>query len=359
MADAVTTAAVTCADCGSEIGAGLLGCPACRKLLHGHRLKRLAADAEAARQRGDVSTAIAAWRSALELLPPDSRQFEATRARISELSRQLDGRAAQGKQKAGWKREAAKYGPLGALLLKFKTILLFVLTKVKLLVLGLSKFGTLASMLLSFAVYWKMWGWKFALGFVLCIYVHEMGHVFELRRYGISATAPMFIPGFGALVRLNQLPHDAREDARIGLAGPIWGFAASIFCYFVFRFAGQALWLALARTSAWINLFNLLPFWQLDGSRGFRALSQAQRFAVTGSFAAMWFFTGDGMLLILVLVAAWRAFDKRDLPPTPDPVSFYQFVSLIAFLSVLASIPVPGMQVDNTSLSLLSHLRQR
>src|SRR5439155_143942 len=82
--------------------------------------------------------------------------------------------------------------------------------------LGLTKASTLFTMLLSAGVYWAAWGWKFALGVVLSIYVHEMGHVQALQRYGIKATAPMFIPGVGAVVRLKQYPASPR-DARVGL----------------------------------------------------------------------------------------------------------------------------------------------
>src|SRR4029079_13484890 len=87
---------------------------------------------------------------------------------------------------------------------------------------------TVLSMLLSLGVYWTAWGWKFALGIVLSIYVHEMGHVIVLGRYGFRATAPMFIPGLGALVRLRQHVVNPREDAEIGLAGPIYGLGAAL-----------------------------------------------------------------------------------------------------------------------------------
>src|SRR5213076_3474994 len=92
--------------------------------------------------------------------------------------------------------------------------------------LGLTKAITFVSMLLSAGVYWTIWGWKFAVGVVLSIYVHETGHTQALQRYGIQATAPMFIPGIGAVIRLKQYPTDAREDARVGLAGPLWGLVA-------------------------------------------------------------------------------------------------------------------------------------
>ena len=80
-----------------------------------------------------------------------------------------------------------------------RRLALFLLTKGKLLLFGLSKGTTFLSMLAALGVYWTLWGWKFALGFVLSIYVHEMGHVAAMKRFGLAATAPMFIPGFGAL----------------------------------------------------------------------------------------------------------------------------------------------------------------
>src|SRR5437870_5020636 len=93
-------------------------------------------------------------------------------------------------------------------------------------------------MLLSAGLYWTIWGWKFAFGLVLSIYIHEMGHVQALQRYGIKATAPMFIPGFGAVIRLKQHPADAREDARVGLAGPLRGLRAALAAYAVYRATG-------------------------------------------------------------------------------------------------------------------------
>jgi len=98
-------------------------------------------------------------------------------------------------------------------------VALFALTKAKFLLLGLTKLSTLGSMLAFLGVYWSMFGWKFALGFVLCIYVHEMGHVAELRRFGIAASAPMFIPGLGAFVSLKQLPANVMQDSRVGWPG--------------------------------------------------------------------------------------------------------------------------------------------
>src|SRR5205807_8136402 len=176
-----------------------------------------------------------------------------------------------------------------------------ILTKSKFLLLGLTKASTFLSMLLSAGVYFTMWGWQFAVGLVVSIYIHEMGHVQALNRYGIKATPPMFIPGFGALIRLRQYPTDAREDARVGLAGPIWGLGAALAALGVYLVTRAPIWAAIAHLGAFINLFNLVPVWQLDGARGFHALSRHQRWIAAAVIAAMWAATGEGLLVLLLL----------------------------------------------------------
>src|SRR5207253_3148688 len=108
------------------------------------------------------------------------------------------------------------------------TVALVLLSKVKFLLLGLTKASTIISMFAFFGLYWSTFGWPLALGLVVSIYIHEMGHVAMLRRLGIASSAPMFIPGVGALVMLKQHVDDPRTDARIGLAGPVWGLGAGL-----------------------------------------------------------------------------------------------------------------------------------
>jgi Zn-dependent protease len=195
-------------------------------------------------------------------------------------------------------------------------------------------------MLLSFGVYWTMYGWKFAAGLIACIYVHEMGHVAALKRFGIPATAPMFIPGFGALVRLRQYPATPGEDARTGLAGPLWGLGATIICALMWALTGIATWAAIAKVSAWLNLFNLLPIWQLDGGRGFRALNKTQRWIVAVAAAGLFAVAGDGILLIIALAAVYRAF-AADGPAEGDAPMLWLYIGLLAALSALSMIPSP------------------
>jgi Zn-dependent protease len=326
----------------------LLSCPACHRLLHADTLKQLAGDAERLLAAGELAAALAKWRDALDLLPPGSRQSQSIGAKVAELSRQVDGDHA--KPAAAPPRPgslAAKVlGPLGVvglLLWKFKFIVVLALGKAKLLLGGLTKAGTVFSMLLSFGVYWTAWGWRFALGLIASMYVHEMGHVAALRRLGIKASAPMFVPGLGAFVRMDQYPQSPREDARVGLAGPLWGLAAAVAAYAVHLATGAPIWAAIARSAGWLNLFNLLPVWQLDGGRGFRALSRAQRWLVTAAMGGLWLATGEGLLALLAIAGGFRAMTGNGAEE-PDPVAFYEFLFLLATLSALCMVQ-PGLGV--------------
>lgn len=291
-------------------------------------LEQLAYQAKLAGQAGDWNGARAAWQRALALVPPDSQEYRTIQARIENIDLQMDGSASV------WKKRLYKLGPVGVVLWKFKTIAFIVLAKGKLLLLGLTKLSTLASMLLSLGVYCTLYGWKFGLGLVLSIYVHEMGHVYWLRKYGIEATAPMFIPGFGALIRLKSYPENPGQDARTGLAGPMWGLGAAVFAWAAGLLTGQPIWFAIARTGVWINLFNLIPIWQLDGGRGFRALTRQHRGIVLTTALLMWAITDETMLLLIALGALYRLFSK-DYPEERDIGVLVQFVGLIALLSLL------------------------
>ncbi len=219
-----------------------------------------------AEKTGDFGGALAAWREAAMLLPDGSRQRLATDEKIRGLSGQVGSGAQPGAQP--WWKKASSLGPVG--------VGLAFLGKAKFLLLGFTKLGTLLSFFVSLSVYWALWGWQFALGLLLSIYVHEMGHVYALSQYGIAASAPMFIPGFGALVRLKQNPASAVEDARVGLAGPVWGLGACLASLAIYALTGNTLFAAVATVSAMLNLFNLIPVWQLDGSRGIRSLTAPQ-----------------------------------------------------------------------------------
>lgn len=332
MSVVVDRTAAICDGCGTSLSGTLLACPGCHRLVHAVRLKELAAEASAAAARSDIAAELAAWRSSLELLPAQSRQHATISQRIARLSAAVDATSVA-PPSGRWKWLVA-LGPVGLLLWKFKFLLVAILSKGKLLVLGLTKSSTLVSMFATVGIYWTQWGLWFALGLVISIYIHEMGHVAALRRYGIRASAPMFIPGFGAFVRLKQAPVSAGEDARIGLAGPVWGLSAAIAAAVGAQLGGGPLWLAVAHTAAWLNLFNLMPIWQLDGSRAFSALSRVERWIATAALAGAWLTTRDGVVLLVLLVAIGRSLVRSD-NATGDRGALGLFAFLVVALTVV------------------------
>jgi Zn-dependent protease len=207
-------------------------------------------------------------------------------------------------------------GPLGAaglVIAKFAAklkALLVLLPKLKLL-------STSGSMLVSIGAYSLIWGWRFAVGFVLLLLVHEMGHVFQLRREGIPASAPMFIPFLGALVAMRELPKDAAAEARVGLAGPILGSVGALGALALYVLTGNELFKALAFFGFFLNLFNLLPVLPLDGGRAMAALSPWMWFAgYTLLVAATIAFPNPIMLLILLFggMETWKRWQRRRSP---------------------------------------------
>jgi Zn-dependent protease len=232
-------------------------------------------------------------------------------------------------QAPSWTRRAGPLGAVGLVLWKLKTLLLLVVPKL----------GTAATMFASFSLYAFRYGWRYGLGLVLSIYVHELGHVVAMRRRGIAASAPMFIPGFGAIIRMVGYPKTPADDARVGLAGPWFGLGAAVACALIWQITGAPVFAALARSGAFINLLNLTPVWQLDGARGFRALSRAQRWLIAILCAGSVAISGEKFFLVLVGAAVVRAFGN-DAPAEGDRGACRQFVFLVVALTALLRIPV-------------------
>ena len=323
-----------CAACGVALAPGMLACPACRRLVHATRLSAFAAGAEAAERDGRLTEALTSWRSAHELLPAGSTQRGAVAERMRRLGDAIDrDRGAPPAAKGGRAGGAAGLGAAALALWKLKFLILSVLAKAKLLATGLASIPTLLSMLAWLAID-RSQGATLALGLVASIYVHEMGHVAALRLYGIKATAPMFVPGLGALVRLHQYPIDAREDARVGLAGPLWGCAAAVAALGSGLLLHRPTLVTVAFWGAAINLFNLIPFWQLDGARGFRALDTRQRSIVVGLAAAAALVGPLPLGWLICAVGGLRL--RSDLPPEGDQRAFRTMAGLLVGLGAIA-----------------------
>jgi Zn-dependent protease len=204
-------------------------------------------------------------------------------------------------------RELARrlWAPIAALVglaVKFKSVFL---------VLGNAKlFTTAGSMVVSVAAYSWLWGWRFAVGFVALLLVHEVGHVLELRRQGIRATAPMFIPFLGAYVGLKQMPANAWKEAQVALAGPVLGSIGAAAFWLVGEALDSRLLVALAFTGFFLNLFNLLPITPLDGGRAVAAIHPAIWGLGLAGLVALAILHPNPILLLILVVGAFELFAR-------------------------------------------------
>jgi Zn-dependent protease len=219
-----------------------------------------------------------------------------------------------GDPKPWYKRAGGAVAAIGLLIAKFAAkikVVLLLLPKLKILT-------TSGSMLVSVAAYSLIWGWWFAVGFVVLLFVHEMGHVIALRREGIKASAPFFIPFMGAVVWSKSLGRDAVAEARVGLAGPVLGSLGAAACIPIAAATGSDFFRALAFTGFFLNLFNLLPVVPLDGGRAMAALSPWMWFAGLFGVLVLAFAFPNPIILLIALLAAmetwqrWRGLKRGD-----------------------------------------------
>jgi Zn-dependent protease len=214
-----------------------------------------------------------------------------------------------------------------ALAAKFKGALLVLLNLKWLLIAGKLLLSS-GSLILSIWLWSTIFGWPFATGFVLLIFVHEMGHVIALYARGIRASVPIFIPFFGAFVALREMPPNARIEAEIAIAGPLLGTAGAAVCHIIGLQGGGQIWYALASAGYFINLFNLLPVIPLDGGRVVAALSpKLWVVGLVGALAFALLRPGPGIAFIAVMIAlSWQRIAAAFHPATAtDP--YYQVPS--------------------------------
>jgi len=249
-----------------------------------------------------------------------------------------------GERKSLRKRVGSIAAGVVAVVAKFATqlkLLLLALPKLKLLT-------TAGTALVSVAAYSLFWGWSFAAGLVLLLFVHEMGHVVQLRREGIRASMPMFIPFLGAVIAAKSLGENALAEARVGLAGPVLGSLAALVCLIVGETSGSDFFLALAYVGFLLNLFNLIPVVPLDGGRAMAAMAPALWFVGFGAIvAAALLFPNPFMILIIAFAGLdlWRRWKHRS-SRTLESAAYYRvpraarvavaavYVGLIVLLAV-------------------------
>ncbi len=213
------------------------------------------------------------------------------------------------------KRISSALAAIAALIAKFFAAIkgvLLLLPKAKLLT-------TAGTALISVVLYSLVFGWWFAVGFVVLLFVHEMGHVIQLRREGIRATAPVFIPFLGAVVGMKQMPDDALAEARVGLAGPILGTAGSAVCFAIAEATGSSLLRALAYVGFLLNLINLVPLTPFDGGRAMAAMAPFMWFIGLGVMVFLLLVTHISFLLIFVLFGGYDTYRRWKLRKSGSP----------------------------------------
>ena len=229
----------------------------------------------------------------------------------------------------------------GLLVLKYGALLF----KLKALTVG-------ASMLVSIAAYTWIWGLPFAVGFVVLILVHEMGHILELRRQGVPASAPLFIPFLGAVIGMRQLPEDAWKEARVALAGPILGSVGAAAFLAAGALVDSDLLRALAFVGFFLNLFNLIPIVPLDGGRAVGALHPAIWLVGLVLMVGLAIVSPNPILILIVIVGGlelWRRWRERGERPAYYRLPVSQRVAVAVVY--IGLIVVLGIAVSETHVT--------
>ena len=177
------------------------------------------------------------------------------------------------------------------------------------------------SMAASVALYAMRGGWAFGLGLVLMIFIHEMGHGLAMRRAGIGAGWPVFIPFFGAMIAMKGRPSHPRVEADIAFAGPVAGTAAALVCAGLGLALRSPFFLGLAYVGFFLNLFNMTPLGFLDGGRIARVLSRKASIFGAIVMGALCLMSPSPQLILIAAMAVMHSFqrDNTDLEAvTPE-----------------------------------------
>jgi Zn-dependent protease len=276
-----------CPHCMAPLPPGALVCPTCNHLVFEARIKDLLENSQRLESL-DPMYAAALLNQAMNLVPPGSQPHQMLAAKAAALSTGAFGGTAPAAPRV------LNYAPPE--------------TRNDSWSIALLKTG--GSMALSIAIYHYSYGWTFAIGFVVLILIHELGHVLANAYYGLKQSPPIFIPYMGAVIWLRQNPPSAKAEAVIGIAGPIAGTLGALACYLV---AGQihdfALRSQLTQVAAFafiMNLFNLIPCPPLDGGRVAAAITPLLWIpGVIAFIGVIWKLGGGHLDFVTILMALW------------------------------------------------------
>lgn len=301
-----------CRRCATELSPGALACDKCNALVYSEQLEQLAEEARALESNGEWQRARELWLSGLPLLPPSSTQAKWIAEHVRSLEATPDlppTLAAQANPPVSRQR---------ALSLSF-----------------------LISFAIFIAVYSSASGARLGIGFAVLILIHEMGHYIDIRRRGLPAEMPMFLPGVGAYVKWRALGVSMETRAAISLAGPLAGFLAALACTAIWWQTRDPYWIVLARVGAALNLLNLIPVWMLDGGQAASALGKSERVYLFVATLVLWIVLRENFYIPLAAGAAYRAFFAKDLPARPSPATTVYFIAVMAALGCILRV-LPG-----------------
>ena len=307
-----------CRRCSRELPPGALVCENCHALVYSEQLDRIALEAKACEERGELGQAREQWLMGLRLLPPASTQAKW----IEDHVRSLEVAASP---------ETAPLSSTNVLVRDRRSRWQR----------GILSLGFLLSFAAFAAIYSRASGAQFGIGFAVLILIHEMGHYVDIRRRGLPADMPIFLPGLGAYVRWRAMGVSLETRAAISLAGPFAGFLAAVACALIWRQTHDPYWLVLARVGAALNLLNLVPVWILDGGQAVLALSKNERIVLLTVTIALWVVLRENVLLLVAAGTGFRAFFMADLPPHPSRAITIYFVGVVTLLGLILHI-LPG-----------------
>jgi Zn-dependent protease len=203
------------------------------------------------------------------------------------------------------------------------------------------KLTSILSFLAFVAIYSAASGVKYGIGFAVLILIHEMGHFIDIKRRGLPADMPVFLPGLGAYVRWQAMGVSIETRAAISLAGPLAGFFASVAFAVLWYQTGNPLWATLARVGAILNLLNLIPVWVLDGGQAALALGKTDRILLMTASVLLGLALGQRLFFLVALGAGYRAFFAGDFPAYPSRFTTFYFVAVLIALGVIIRL-MPG-----------------
>jgi Zn-dependent protease len=320
-----------CKHCTCALAPGAKVCSQCHALVHAEELQRIAAAAKLLEEHGDLAQARVQWLKALELLPGESTQTDWVRDKVGKLELAAPA-APPRKAPPKWVSKLGPLAPIAILLAKGKSLLI------------LFKLNFLLSLFAFIGVYWAIYGAKFGIGFAVLILIHEMGHFIDIKRRGLPADMPVFLPGFGAYVRWQALGVSQETRAAVSLAGPLAGWLGAAACGLLWLRTGNNLWAGLAHFSALLNVLNLIPIWVLDGGQAIPALNKAERIALLLSCLLLAIFFREPIFLLVAGGAAYQLFDKS-MPVVSSRVATRYFIAVLTALGLvlwLVPMQIPG-----------------